>query len=135
ADRATALLTLAAGVSLAEGVEAATGLRTDINWPNDLVVHRRKVAGILAEAVASVGPPPTISSVVLGYGVNVGARAYPPELADRATSIELELGRPIDRAAVAVETLAALARRYEDLLEARFDAILDAWLDRAPQSR
>ena len=48
--RATTLLTLAAGVALAEAVEAATGLRVDIKWPNDLLVGRRKLAGILAEA-------------------------------------------------------------------------------------
>src|ERR1700716_521081 len=54
-DRATTLITLAAGVALAEGVEAATGLRVDLKWPNDLYVTRRKLAGILAEGVAA-GP-------------------------------------------------------------------------------
>jgi hypothetical protein len=95
-DRATTLLTLAAGVALAEGVERATGLSPAIKWPNDLLVARRKLAGILAEALSDV--------VVLGYGINVGPMAYPPELRDRATSLETELGRPIDRAVVAVET-------------------------------
>jgi len=150
-ERATALLTLAAGVALAEGVEAATGLRADIKWPNDLLVARRKLAGILAEAV--VGDPPDrggggapaamgnrgaprdAMNVVLGYGINVGPMAYPPELSDRATSLESELGRPIDRAALCAETLAAVARRYDDLLEGRFDAILDAWRNRAPGCR
>src|SRR5262252_8426997 len=37
-DRATALLTLAAGVALAEAVERATGLAPAIKWPNDLLV-------------------------------------------------------------------------------------------------
>ena len=76
------------------------------------------------------GSPPTL--VVLGYGINVGATAYPPELRDRATSLESELGRPVDRALLFAETLAALARRYDDLLDGRFDAILDAW--RAPRA-
>jgi BirA family transcriptional regulator, biotin operon repressor / biotin---[acetyl-CoA-carboxylase] ligase len=48
--RATTLLTLATGVALAEGVERATGLAPAIKWPNDLLIGRRKVAGILAEA-------------------------------------------------------------------------------------
>ena len=52
AARATTLLTLSAGVALAEGVQAATGLAADIKWPNDLLVGRRKLAGILAEGVA-----------------------------------------------------------------------------------
>jgi BirA family biotin operon repressor/biotin-[acetyl-CoA-carboxylase] ligase len=129
--RAATLLTLAAGVALAEAVSAATGLTVDLKWPNDLHVERRKLAGILAEAV---GAEPSDGAIVLGYGINVAPAAYPPELADRATSLETELGRSVDRAALLVETLAALARRYDDLLEGRFDAILDAWRARAPAS-
>jgi BirA family biotin operon repressor/biotin-[acetyl-CoA-carboxylase] ligase len=126
-ERATALLTLATGVALAEGVERATGLGPAIKWPNDLLVGPRKLAGILAEAFGD--------AVVLGYGINVGPMAYPPELRDRATSLETELGRAIDRSVVAVETLAALAVRYADLVGGRFDAILDAWRRRAPSHR
>jgi len=125
--RATMLLTLMAGVALLEGVEAATGLRADVKWPNDLYVARRKLAGILAEAGER--------DVVLGYGINVSATAFPRQLADRATSIETELGRPADRAWLCAETVRAIARRYDDLLDARFDAILDAWRARAPASR
>jgi BirA family biotin operon repressor/biotin-[acetyl-CoA-carboxylase] ligase len=135
ARRASALLTLAAGVAIAEGVRAATGFRPDIKWPNDLVIGRRKLGGILAEAVSVPESAAGIASVVLGYGINVGTMAYPPDLADRATSLELELGRPVDRASLCVATLAALARRYEDLLAGRFDAILDAWSACAPMSR
>ena len=68
-------------------------------------------------------------------GINVGRMAYPPELVDRATALEVELGRTVDRAMLLAETLAALARRYDDLLAGRFDAILDGWGARAPGSR
>lgn len=124
--RATSLLTIAVGVALAEGVESATGLRADLKWPNDLYVGRRKLAGILAEAAVARG------FVTVGYGVNVRPVAYPPELADRATSLEAELGRTVDRASVLAATLAAVAARYDDLIDGRFDAILDAWRRRAP---
>jgi BirA family transcriptional regulator, biotin operon repressor / biotin---[acetyl-CoA-carboxylase] ligase len=130
-ERATTLVTLAAGVALAEGIAAATGLAPDIKWPNDLRIGRRKVSGILAEGINA----PPVQAVVLGYGINVGPMSYPPELADRATSLETELGRPIDRASVCAETLAALSSRYDDLLDGRFDAILDAWRHRAPSHR
>jgi BirA family biotin operon repressor/biotin-[acetyl-CoA-carboxylase] ligase len=123
--RATMLTTLSAGVALAEGVAAATGLRVDLKWPNDLYVTRRKLGGILADGAAD-------GAVVLGYGINIGATAFPPELGDRATSLESELGRAVDRSHALVETLAALSRRYEDLLAGRFDAILDAWRLHAP---
>ena len=132
--RATTLLTIAAGVALAEAIETRTGLAADIKWPNDLHVARRKLAGILAEGVTSSSAR-TVSSVILGYGINVGRMSYPPELTNRATSLEIELGRSIDRAALCAETLAAMARRYADLIGGRFDAILDAWRQRAPSSR
>jgi BirA family biotin operon repressor/biotin-[acetyl-CoA-carboxylase] ligase len=128
-SRATMIVTLAAGVAVAEGVEAATGLRADLKWPNDLQVSRRKLAGILAE---SSGGEAAASTVVVGYGINVAATSFPPELGERATSLESELGRAVDRDRVLVETLAALARRYQDLLDGRFDAILDAWRRHAP---
>jgi len=125
--RATTLLTLAAGVAIAEGISAATGLAVDLKWPNDLVVGRRKLAGILAEGTAH-------DAIVLGYGINVATTAFPPEISDRATSIQSELGRAIDRHQVFAETLAALAERYQDLLDGRFDAILGAWRRRAPRA-
>ena len=119
---------------------AATGLPPDIKWPNDLLVGRRKLAGILAEATATsrgsgAAAEPDRLRVVLGFGINVRQAAYPPELAARVTSLETELGRVVDRAALCAEALAALARRYEDLMAGRFDAILDEWRRRAPGSR
>jgi len=136
-DRAVALLTLAAGVAIAEGIERATGLQAAIKWPNDLTVGGRKLAGILAEGIAvpSAPGPGRVRAVVLGYGINIAPAAYPAELADRATSIEFELGRPVDRGVVCAETIASLAARYDDLLAGRFDAILGAWHQRAPGSR
>ena len=127
-ERATTLLTLSVGVALADAIDVVTGLRIDLKWPNDLFVARRKLGGILAEAA---GAGPTGAAVVVGYGINVSATAFPPELGDRATSLESELGRPIDRIQLFVETLAALSRRYDDLLDGRYDAILDAWRARA----
>ena len=72
---------------------------------------------------------------MLGFGLNVSAAAYPAELSDRVTSLESELGRRVDRAELCAQSLARLAARYDDLLEARFDAILDAWRARSPGSR
>jgi len=124
----TSLLTVASGVALAEGVRASTGLPTELKWPNDLMVLRRKLAGILAEAAHGHAP----SYVVLGFGINLRLVAYPRELADRVTSLEAETGKTIDRALVFAEILAALAERYADLQAGRFDAILTAWRALAP---
>jgi BirA family transcriptional regulator, biotin operon repressor / biotin---[acetyl-CoA-carboxylase] ligase len=126
-ERATALITLMAGVALVEGLQAATTMRVGLKWPNDLFMGGRKLGGVLSERVAD--------AVVVGYGINVNATAFPPDLASRATSLETEAARPVARATVFAETLVALARRYDDLLASRFDAILDEWRARAPGAR
>lgn len=122
--RARQLLTLAVGVALSDAIEASTGLRADLKWPNDLYVGHKKLGGVLAEA--------SNATAIVGYGINVRPAAFPPELVDRATSIESELKRPIDRDALLAATLATIDTRYGDLLEGRFDAILDAWRRLAP---
>jgi BirA family transcriptional regulator, biotin operon repressor / biotin---[acetyl-CoA-carboxylase] ligase len=128
---AAASLTLTAGVALAEAIRRSTGLDAAIKWPNDLVVGSRKVCGILAEGAAGSSG---LQHVVLGYGINVLSAAYPPEIADRATSIESELGRPVDRSAVFAESLACLAEHLRELSAGGFAAILDRWRALSPSS-
>lgn len=135
---AVPFLTLAGGVAVAEGIRVATGLPVEIKWPNDVIVRgghgpnrRRKLAGILAEG-SSTGDG--VQHVVLGFGVNLRSAAYPPELADRATSIEAELGRAPDAAAVLVETLATLAARLGELSAGTSQPLLARWRALSPSS-
>jgi BirA family transcriptional regulator, biotin operon repressor / biotin---[acetyl-CoA-carboxylase] ligase len=130
-DRANpvGLLTLACGVALVEGIRNATGLPVEIKWPNDVVIGRRKLGGILAEAAAQAG---ALQFITLGFGVNLSVAAYPAELSSRATSLEAETGRTPDRALILAEVLASIAERYADLRVGRFDAILTAWRRLAP---
>lgn len=136
--RAAPYLTLAGGVAVADGVRAATGLPVQIKWPNDIVVQsghstmRRKLAGILAEATST---PEGLQYVILGFGINLGPAAYPPDLSDRATSIEVELGRHVDGAAVLAEMLAAFAERFRDLERGDSASVLRRWRELAPSSR
>ncbi len=124
-------VTLTAGVALAEALRAATGLPAAIKWPNDLVVGHRKVCGILAEGAAAGD---ALRHVILGFGINVMATAYPTGLEDRATSIEAEIGRAVDRGAVFAESLACLAERLRQVAAGGFDAVLDAWRGLSPSS-
>jgi BirA family biotin operon repressor/biotin-[acetyl-CoA-carboxylase] ligase len=99
-----------AGVALAGAVEAvAPGPPVGLKWPNDLELGGRKAAGLLAEAHLQ---GQRLDWVVLGLGVNVAQRRQdlPPELADRATSVALAVGAPVDRAAL----LAAWGERFVD---------------------
>jgi BirA family biotin operon repressor/biotin-[acetyl-CoA-carboxylase] ligase len=123
---ALSLLTLAAGVAVARAIRSATGLAVELKWPNDVVVGRpwRKLAGILSETASAT---PRIDAVVVGIGVNVRSGSFPPELAHRATALEVELGRPVDRVAFIIELLAALAAITDELQRGRGDQILIAW--------
>ncbi len=124
------LLTLAAGVGVREGIAAASGLAPDLKWPNDLLVGRRKLAGILAEGLA-IGT--SNQAIVIGVGVNVQPAAYPPDVAARATSIEGELGRAVDRDALFAAILDALWHRLATLEERPGD-ILQAWRAASPSA-
>ena len=128
AGPALRLLTIAAGVAIAEGVHAASGLETCVKWPNDVHVGSRKLAGILAEAGSSGG---AVNHVVLGFGINIRRAAYPPDVAARATSIERELGREVDRGLVLAECLAALSNQYGMLQSGAVDGVITAWRKRA----
>lgn len=129
---AEGLLTLAGGVGLAEGLRAATGLAVELKWPNDLMAPGggRKLGGILTEG-SSDGT--ALAFVVVGFGINLRG-GFDGALADRATSLEAELGRPVERSAVLVECLAALAPRVRDLTEGRAAEIRARWQAWAPSA-
>jgi BirA family biotin operon repressor/biotin-[acetyl-CoA-carboxylase] ligase len=123
-------VTIAAGVAVAEGVQAASGLNPCVKWPNDVYIGSRKLAGILAEGGSSTGGA---DHVVLGFGINLRPAAFPPDVAARATSIESELGRAVDRGLVLAECLAALANRYRALEAGASEDVISAWRVRAAE--
>src|SRR6186997_3342743 len=90
--------TMARAAELAGAVdEVAPGAApAGLKWPNDLELGGRKAAGLLAEAQLEGD---RLAAVLLGMGVNVGQGAgdFPPEVAERATSVGLAAGAPVDR--------------------------------------
>ena len=114
-------LSLTAAVAVAEALARAAGLVPRLKWPNDVLVEGRKIAGILLETRLSAMPPPMPPPsvpppsavapgpiVALGVGINIAQRAFPPELAERATSVHLA-GGEADRDGV----LAALLEAFD----------------------
>ena len=102
-----------------------------LKWPNDLLRDDRKLAGILAEASSGTEG---VAYVVLGIGINLRNTAYPPELGDRATSIERELGRAADGGRILGELLAALEERLVRIREGSSTELLEAWRRLSPSS-
>lgn len=117
-DKAS-MLTLVIALSVAEAAEAVSGIRASIKWPNDIVMNRKKLCGILTEMTVT---PETdeIQYVVMGVGVNVNnadPQEFLEEMRDRTTSLRIESGRQIDRAALLNEILLRFEANYEIFLK------------------
>jgi BirA family biotin operon repressor/biotin-[acetyl-CoA-carboxylase] ligase len=94
-------------MAISQALEENLGLDPQIKWPNDVLLGRRKAAGILVEA-AWVGD--SLQGMVIGIGLNVSRAAVPPAEALRfpATSVEESAGRPVDRLELLRAILSAL---------------------------
>lgn len=119
-------LTIASVTSIARALRNYLGLKPEIKWPNDLLLRGRKVAGILTELNTE---PDRIKYAILGIGLNVNleARDLPDDLHSFATSLLLELGRPLDRAELAVQLLREIDRDYERICTGQFDTVAREW--------
>ena len=122
------LLPLAAGVAVAEAVQEL-GVRSELKWPNDVLVGGRKLAGILAEA-SSGGAG--VEWVVLGIGVNVATapERLPEAVRGTAASLAGSGARETSATEVAAATLARLAEWYEVLRESPA-RVVAAWRSHA----
>jgi BirA family biotin operon repressor/biotin-[acetyl-CoA-carboxylase] ligase len=112
-------LPLVAGLAVAETVEAALDLSAQIKWPNDVMVDRRKVAGILAEARDGI--------VVLGLGLNVNqTRAeLPGDARVPAASLRTVDGVERGRESLLADLLERLERHYDAWAAGGLDAVFD----------
>src|SRR5258706_11021742 len=93
-------LTVASATALRRAIEAETGLKPEIKWPNDILIGGKKVAGILTEMGAEVD---RVKHIILGIGVdvNLDADELPADLLQTATSLKIETGEMISRAELA----------------------------------
>lgn len=111
-------LSLATGLAAQQAILATTGIRIDLRWPNDLLCGQRKLGGILVEssvANRTTGAAASLRYAVLGVGINVHHRAFPPELASLATSLRLEGACNVKRQILLVAFLRALDRELDEL--------------------
>jgi BirA family biotin operon repressor/biotin-[acetyl-CoA-carboxylase] ligase len=111
------------GCAVGEGLEGVAPVSAKLKWPNDVLVAGWKLAGILAEGVASPSP-----FVLVGVGVNVSQRAtdWPANLAASARSLA-GVGAPVAREALLAALLARMACWYGILLDEGFEPVRGAW--------
>ncbi|MBF0595662.1 MAG: biotin--[acetyl-CoA-carboxylase] ligase, partial [Candidatus Omnitrophica bacterium] len=119
-------ITLLSAVALSEAVEAFTGLKPLIKWPNDLLLNGKKLAGILTELRAEVD---RVDFAVVGVGLNVNttAKELPPE----GVSLKEVSGQVCDRVGLMREFLRSFEKRYLTLKKNGFAPALEEWRRRS----
>ena len=122
----TTRLTVASAAALRRAIQSNTGLEPEIKWPNDIVIHGRKVAGILTELSAELD---CVKHVILGIGVdvNLGANEFPAELRKTATSLRIEAGETVSRPELATAILRELDHDYARVCGHGFAGVADEW--------
>ena len=120
------LLNFATSLSVAFALENLFQLKTELKWPNDVLVKGKKICGILLESTSQGNK---IERVVIGIGLNVNQALFQGNFNLEPTSIKLELGESVDRE----KLLAELLNTFEEILqkmESKPDEIMKDWKDR-----
>lgn len=123
-------ITTLAALAICKAIEAELPLQPRIKWPNDVYLSDRKVSGLLAETASTRDG----MRIVLGIGLNVNTRDFPPEI--NATSLLCDLASPVvselDRNALAHRLLGSLhtefARIEDDFPAAIAEVRERSWL-------
>ncbi len=111
------VVTFALGLAVAQAIQTVTGVACDLRWPNDVLVRDRKCAGILAQLHGT--------AIVAGIGINVNQSAFPPDIAQIATSLRIESGREQSREALLTALLDDIDRHCDILAKQGRAVIFD----------
>ena len=84
----TTLLSIAAGVAVCSSLHTF-GIMSGLKWPNDIIMNRKKIGGILIEIIDD--------NVIVGIGVNLNMRSFPGELSEIASSVFIETKKHLDK--------------------------------------
>ncbi|MBP3791265.1 MAG: biotin--[acetyl-CoA-carboxylase] ligase [Methanobrevibacter sp.] len=124
------MITIGTGVAVAKAIER-TGIKSaEIKWPNDIIIHDKKVCGILTEAVTTFN---TIDSVIIGVGIdaNIDIEDFPQELQDGTTTLSDELGRKEDENVLIRMFLEEFEKIGETFNDGDYESILKDWRKRS----
>lgn len=112
------LLTVAAGVAACEALHAV-GVVPGMKWPNDIVLKRKKIGGILTEYIDK--------STIVGIGINLNMRKFPPELKNVASSVLIETKKRLDKERVYAILCRQLDSCYSMLKNRQTSELLTQW--------
>ena len=119
---ASPILTLLSAVSICEAIKEVVHLDAQIKWPNDIIMHNKKLAGILTEMNAEVDK---VNFVVIGIGLNVNNDKK--SLIAQSTSLKEQKGEQVQRILLLQELLRRIEKNF-NLLETKGNqSIIDKW--------
>ncbi|NLX93088.1 MAG: biotin--[acetyl-CoA-carboxylase] ligase [Clostridiales bacterium] len=109
------LLTSFAGLAVSDAVSTVCGIQPGIKWPNDILIDGKKICGILTK-LKTDPKTNTITQAIIGVGVNVNQTEgeFPPDLAQKAGSLRMALGKPVDRARLCSEIIVQMDKLLFD---------------------
>jgi BirA family biotin operon repressor/biotin-[acetyl-CoA-carboxylase] ligase len=121
------LLTLATAVGVSRALVQTTGVEVGIKWPNDLIVKKKKLGGILSEARFEGKHP---NHVICGVGININSQQHEWSEDIRATAISLHqaTGLMYDRDVLFAAICNECEQSYNQILHGRRDAVLNDWI-------
>lgn len=122
APNAAPILTLLTAVSICEAIKEVSGMDARIKWPNDILIHNKKLAGILTEISAETD---ITHFVVIGVGLNVNNDKK--ALIAGATSLAEQKKEKVSRIELLQEILRRIESNYLGLGKDSAAAILDKW--------
>ncbi len=106
-------LIMLASLAMVHAIEAVSGLKAQISWPNDVLIGGKKVCGILVESNVQGG---VVAYAVIGIGMNVNLRAADfPEISSTATSLSEGVGGEVSLVGMIRQLLVDIERLYLDL--------------------
>ena len=112
------MLTLVAAMAVQQALKQVTvddrNLEFNIKWPNDIILNKKKICGILTELSLKGSE---IDFVVIGIGINVNNKSFPEEISQTATSLFLELNRQADKELLITEIWKQFAVYYKKFIQ------------------
>lgn len=108
------MLTLIAAIAGVKALECQVDEEYLIKWPNDIVLHGKKICGILTEMSADMD---SVHYIIPGIGFNLNRREFDPSIRDLASSVFLETGKKIDRARFVADYVTEFINRYDIFLK------------------
>ncbi|QQS37728.1 MAG: biotin--[acetyl-CoA-carboxylase] ligase [Ignavibacteriales bacterium] len=120
------LINFSAALAVAVSIENLYQLKTELKWPNDVLINKKKVAGILLESTSQGNK---IERLVVGIGVNVNQTLFQGSFNIEPTSIKTETGQNIEREKFLAEILNNF-EEFIDLIPEKSEIILKDWKSR-----